>query len=567
MNDRLAEVELRLAAVERRLSSLESRGRAGRPVAEPALAVPLSERTFSNAATYLGRVLLIFGGAYLLRAITDYGFLPTRAGIPMGAAYALFWLYMAYRAHGQRAAARVYGAVSVLMALPILVEAVTRFELLSGAQSAAALALCCALYLLVAVRRELRSLAWLTLAGGVLTAAVLAKASGAAVPFAVLLLLLGLASVWIVYLRRWRGLQWIGAAGANIGIVVLAGLSIHAHWSIEPLTAYVLVLLLWCAYLLSFAARTHLLGRAPGVFEAVQAMAASTITFVVAIHMAQTGQAGLGAFGLLALALGLGGYVLAFTPATRMARGLSYHFHATLGLALLIGGSGMLFSPGRAASAWALLAVALAWASGRYERVTLSLHCTLLLVAAGAGSGVLATGLFAFAGDAAGAWPSPTGTQLLAAFAMVACLFIPVAQRSTRWGPLAVLPQLVVLVLAGWSVGGLLVTALAPPLAGVPGAAADLGTLAALRTAVLALAAVTLALSSRYRRWPEARWLAYPVLIAVGFKLLLEDFPAGRPLTLFVALALVGGALILVSRLLPRRAAPAGDSVPTPDST
>jgi hypothetical protein len=43
------------------------------------------------------------------------------------------------------------------------------------------------------------------------------------------------------------------------------------------------------------------------------------------------------------------------------------------------------------------------------------------------------------------------------------------------------------------------------------------------------------------------------VLVAVGVKLLFEDFPNGRPVTLFMALALVGGALILVSKLLPRR--------------
>jgi hypothetical protein len=64
---------------------------------------------------------------------------------------------------------------------------------------------------------------------------------------------------------------------------------------------------------------------------------------------------------------------------------------------------------------------------------------------------------------------------------------------------------------------------------------------------------VTLAFSSRYRRWPEAWWLAYPVLAGVGVKLVFEDFPNGRPATLFVALALVGGALILVAKLLPKR--------------
>ena len=93
---------------------------------------------------------------------------------------------------------------------------------------------------------------------------------------------------------------------------------------------------------------------------------------------------------------------------------------------------------------------------------------------------------------------------------------------------------------------------LAPILADVRGPEPDLAVLAALRTAVLAASSVSLALSSRFKRWPEARWLVYPVLMLVGVKLFLEDFPHGQPVTLFVALALVGSALILVARLLNR---------------
>jgi len=115
------------------------------------------------------------------------------------------------------------------------------------------------------------------------------------------------------------------------------------------------------------------------------------------------------------------------------------------------------------------------------------------------------------------------------------------------------MPQLVALALSVWVVGGQIVTFLAPFLAGVLGDTPDPGKLATLRTAVLAAAAVALAVSSRYKRWPEARWLAYPVLVTVGVKLVFEDFPHGRPATLFMALALVGGSLILVARFLPKR--------------
>lgn len=556
MVDRLADVEARLAAIESRLCAIEgaSRRTAVAPV-EEVPAAQLSDGSLSSVATYLGRILLIFGGAYLLRAITDLGILPTWAGIPLGASYALFWLYMAYRtaAHdSRRGGALVYGAASLLLALPILIEAVTRFQLMSGAQSAIALAVCCSLYLLVGAARDLRSLAWLSSGGGLLTAVILAKAAGAAAPFTGFGILLGMATLWAVYLRQWRGLQWLGAAGANLGIVALAVMSANPHWAIDPLTPYLLGLAMWASFLLSFAARSHLQGRPPGIFESLQALAASTIAFVAALLATRSGSFGLAAFGIIALALGLGAYALAFTPQARSVRGRSHYFYSTLGLALLVGGSALVFSPAKAAVAWALLAVGLAWASGRHERVSLSLHCTLLLIAACAGSGVLRTGVMAFGADPLAAWPPLVASQAVVAFATVSCLFIRVAQKSERWGSLAILPQLVVLALAGWSVGGLLVTVLAPMLADVPGPSSDPGRLAALRTAVLAASAVTLAISSRHWRWPEARWLAYPVLVLSGIKLLLEDFPSGRPLTLFVALALVGGALILVSKTLPR---------------
>jgi predicted tellurium resistance membrane protein TerC len=138
------------------------------------------------------------------------------------------------------------------------------------------------------------------------------------------------------------------------------------------------------------------------------------------------------------------------------------------------------------------------------------------------------------------------------ALATVACLFITVAQHSDRWGVLAGAPQLMVLALSVWEVGGLIVVYLAPALAAVGGADANPAVLAALRTAVLSAASVSLALSSRFKRWPEARWLVYPVLVLVGIKLLLEDFPNGQPASLFVALALVGSALLLVAKLLTR---------------
>ena len=555
MENRCAELELRLAAVEQRLSVLEGT-RPGVPVArQDGQSLELDTRFISNAPTHIGRVLLIFGGAFLLRAFTDEQILPTAVGIFIGTAYAVFWLFMAYRTGRnprQGLTALFYGASSVFLALPLFVEATTRFELLSGRQGIVALTLFCALSIWVAVTRNLKSLCWVVTAGSIATALVVLNTSHSAVETSVFLILLGLGSLWAVYRRDWLGVQWLGAFGANAGVIVLAVLSASDRWSVQVLTPFLMSAVLLAAYLGSFAVRTHLRGKDVGIFETVQGVLIIGTSFLAAVIASHVGGDILGAAGMMSLVLCACAYAMAFTPKTRAVRGRYFFFYSTMGLILVVAGSALVVSPGKAAAAWSLMALGMAWFSGRYGRVTLSLQCTFLLLAAGVASGILMTGLEALVGDVGDTWPALVPWHVVIALTTVACLFIPVAQRSDRWGVLAGVPQLIVLALSVWEVGGLLVIHFAPLFAGAGGADTNLANLAALRTAVLSASSVTLALSSRYKRWPEARWLVYPVLILVGFKLLLEDFPNGEPVTLFVAFALVGGALILVAKLLSR---------------
>ncbi len=553
MEARLAALESRLATVEQRLDALESGKPAESTSTDERLSPGFGAGSLSRASTLIGRVLLIFGGAYLLRAITDFELVPTVVGISLGATYTLLWLFLAYRKgniQGQRAVAMFYGGACVLLMLPLIVEAGTRFALLSGQQGTVALTIFCALALLVAATRNLQSLCWLVIAGGIATAFALLNATRAAVPASIFLILLGLGSLWAVYVRGWLGPQWLGALGANAGVVVLLLLSGSEQWSVPPLLPYLLGGAMLVAYLASFALRSHVRGHDVGGFETSQAVLAIGIVFWAASKAAQSGELALSTVGVVCLLLGSCAYALAFTPETRALRGRNFYFYSILGLGLVVAGTALMLSPPLAAAVWSLMALALALLSGRTGRVALSLQCTFLLLAAGVASGLLATGLDALVGSAVAAWPPLVTWHLIIALTTVACLFIPVAQHSDRWGVLAGVPQLIVLALSVWEVGGLMVVYLAPIVAGTRGPEPDLAVLAALRTAVLSAASVTLALSSRFRRWPEARWLVYPVLLLVGIKLVLEDFPHGQPATLFVALALVGGALLLVARLL-----------------
>jgi len=555
MQDRLAQIESRLSDIEARLNALEgsapqTRRRAWEPP-EPSL----DESFVSNFATQIGRVLLIFGGAYLLRAMTDFQFVPTPVGLSMGAAYALFWLFMAWRKgriDGQRAAAAFFGGTSVFLALPLLVEATTKFQLLSGGQSYVALIVYSVLALSVAVVRNLRTLGWVITAGGIATAFALLIVAHIAVLVAGYLLVLGLVTLWIVYEKTWRGLQWLGAIGAYSGSIAIIGFSFSDQWQIGERTPLLFCGTLLVSYLASFALYTHVRSRSIGVFEVAQSLfAAASAVFVVTAHDG-AGLVGSGAFGVL---LGATCYALALSPESRLLRGVNFYYYAMLGMLLVVAGTALMMPSSGAAVTWSVLAVLVAWFSGRNGWVSLSLQCTVLLLAAAIGSGILSTGLKALTGDPATGWPTAEAWQAVVALGTVACLFIPVAQRSERWGTAAGLPQLIVLALSVWEVGGLMVAWLAPALAAVLTAEPNLAMLAALRTAVLSVASVTLALSSRHRRWPEARWLVYPLLILVGIKLFVEDFPHGHAVTLFVALAFVGSALLLVSRLLRRQPA------------
>jgi hypothetical protein len=555
MQDRVAKLESRLTAVERRLSVLEGVASSELAVERVAPEPTLGEDFVASASTHIGRVLLIFGGAYLLRAITDFQFVATSLGILMGASYALFWLFVAYRKAGiesQRASAAFYGATSVLLALPLLVEAISHFGLLTGLQGTVALGAYCAVALGVAATQNLRTLAWLATTGGIATAFAVMIVSHSAVAVSVLVLLLGLSSLWVVYWRQWMGLQWLGALGANAGVLALIVFSHSAQWSVAPRTAALFSSVLLLTYLLSFVIRSHVRGKEVGIFESLQVLIATGIALWAASFAAQSGQFSLARIGILGVGLGAGAYLLAFSKMTRSIRDRNFYFYSTLGLVMVLAGTALLLSPTVAAAFWSVLALTMAVASGRTGWVALSLQCTFLLLAAALASGILATGLLALAGDIAVAWQALDPWHLGIAMTTVICLFLPVAQRSERWGALAGMPQLVVLALSVWEVGGLMIIILSPILATAGGGEPSLAALAALRTAVLSAASVTLALSSRFRRWPEARWLVYPVLIIVAVKLFLEDFPNGQPASLFVALFFVGSALLLAARFLKR---------------
>lgn len=557
MASSIADLEARLAAVEKRLALLEGSAEQARDYEAQEEAAAKGDGFAAAASAQVGRILLIFGGAYFLRAITEAEYVPTALGLLLGAAYAAWWLLLAFRKAvdpAQRTRASFLAGTSVFLALPLLHEASTTFGLLSGTQGVIAVAVYCGLALAVAATRDMKVLAWLATVGGIVAAMGSLAATHAALPVALFLLSLGFATLLIVYRCEWLGLQWLGAAGANIGALALIGLTLTDQWPISPYLSVVVAALLLAIYLGTFTYRTHVRGQLVGVFEVAQTFFAGVVVLGASGAAIYNGHLDAPAVGLAGLVLGVGGYALAVSRETRRLRYRNFFYYSYFGLVFVLTGFLLLLPLAWAAAIFALFGMLAAWFSGKTGWVSLSLQCTILLVAAAAASGLLLVGFEAMVGDPADGWVTPEAVQVFVALATVACLFIPIAQRSERWGTLANLPQIIVLALASWEVGGLLIAIAAVPIAAPSGDSPNLAYLAALRTAVLSVAGVTMALSSRYPRWPEARYLVYPVLVLVCIKLFVEDFPLGHPGSLFVALAFIGTALLLAAPLLRKDA-------------
>jgi hypothetical protein len=136
---------------------------------------------------------------------------------------------------------------------------------------------------------------------------------------------------------------------------------------------------------------------------------------------------------------------------------------------------------------------------------------------------------------------------------------VPISPRRSPWGALAPASRLAPLAVLAVGVDGLLAAAATALLGGGGDAGGDPGLLAATRSVILAATAVALAAAGRLPRLREAGWLVYPILAVGGLKLLADDFRHGRAVTLFIALAAYGTALLVVSRLTRK-----GTAVPSP---
>jgi hypothetical protein len=181
------------------------------------------------------------------------------------------------------------------------------------------------------------------------------------------------------------------------------------------------------------------------------------------------------------------------------------------------------------------------------------MHGAFYITAAAIGSSMPLFAIDAFVGPSVPARGWINLPILAVVFAAAVYCWYPVATHGRTLGvTIAKIPKFVALAILAMALGGIVSTLGAGLLPKNDGGEISMATLAPLRTMILAGSAILLAWLCRLPRLKEAAWLVYPVLIAGGLRLLLEDLRVGKPLTLVISFALYGSALILAPRLVRR---------------
>ncbi len=503
----------------------------------------------------IGRTFLVLAGAFLLRTLTDAEIIPHTTGVALGLAYAAVWIVFADRA-GAKAmtlSASFYGVAAVLIAYPLVWESTTKLRVLSTETATALITSATGIFFLVAWRRRIYPLAWAVTLATLITCTALIFTTTAMEYFTAPILFLGAITVWTSYSRPWKIMRWLAAFSADICILQMVYLATRSgespgrfgHLSMPAVQILAVSLLL--LYLGSFALNTLVRRHDVTAFEVLQSAGALLVGFGGAVHIAREAGAGSLALGVAAITAAGMCYAVAFTFVDRrLGRGRNFFFYAWLALVLSFLGSWLLLPEVLLSIGWTALAVAAAFLGGHYDRITLRVHCAVYSTAAAWQSGLITAGIMAFTTPSVQPWSTPGILMLAVTIFCYALLVMTQRGREVRWSER--LPRFILLILSVLGVGGLAVLIIFQLLSG--SGDADPTVAAVIRSAVLAGSAIALATLGPRRQLVEMSWLVYPVLLAGGIKLLIEDLHRGQPLTIFLGFAFYGIALIAAPRLL-----------------
>jgi hypothetical protein len=565
MADRLAALERQLLDLQRKVERLEKRMDAGvllpgapaSPTQTPGEDAELGTIAFNftSLLTLSGRSLIILGGAYLIRAITESRVLPAAAGVALGMAYAGLWILAAGRAasKGLKGDATFHVVVATVIAFPLIFEATVRFHFLGPQTSAIALGFMVVFALAIAWRFNHQIMAWIITVAALITAVVLIANTGAVLAIEAFLLVLGLSTLWLGYDRHWTLLRWPAALVVDFVALGLVLRAAGPERPDPPAMVIGLLMVLVGSYIASFAVRTLVRGREVLPFEIFQTAASLVLGLGGSVVVVRAAHAAAEPLGVISLALGAGSYAVAYAFISRThGKNVNFYFYTALALVFTLAGLSLLLGVTLLILSFCALAVIVTLLGRRFNHPALLLHGFAYLLGAAWVSGLLKDAGSYLLGDAAAHVRESGWIGWLVLLASVGCALtlnrkresqVVLMTRVARLGQVGLL----VLLLGGTTI--YLVVVLITHLLGHP---LEQGGIAILRTAVFACSAVALAASAR--RWAihEMGWLAWVLLGGTGLEVLVEDLRYSGPSLLFIAFAIIGIAFILVPKLLSK---------------
>lgn len=547
-----------LARIGTRLESLEQRVAALERVPQPALPVPATlARDRTPAAEYglpqptgvfsvMGKAVLGFAGAYVLRALAESDAVPRIAIVILALAYAGAWLVWASRVRSAtRFASTTYAATASLILAPMLGELTLRFHILPSPVTAALLGAFVLAATWLAWQRNLLTVVWVGVVTGVCSALVLLILSRNFVPYVAVLLLIAAVSEFTATRRRWLSLRACAAPAVDLAVANLLytfSLAENSRVEYEPVTKAALLALpalLFFIYGASIAFRTVSLREKVTAFEMIQGV----ISFVLAgVGWLWFGAAaGTTAFGIFCWVLALACYRAAFVCFSRTEL-RNYRVYTAWSAGLVLAGSFLILPPSMASLLLGVLAVVATLVGVRIQRLMPGYQAFAYLAAA-----AFVSGLLHYVGlSMTGTLPStPVWTVWVIAACSIFCYLFGSRFESESWS--RELQRFLLALLAVSAVAAFLVSTLVEIIS--TGFVLDSSHIAVVRTLIVCTLALALAYSGGRWQRVELVWTAYCALAFVTAKLVFEDLRYGRSGSIAISLFLYALALIIVPRL------------------
>lgn len=556
MEESIDRIDGRLARVEEELFEQRRASHADETVAGHATAPihppftppepPALQR--QSLVSLIGRSLIVIGGAYLLRALTESGAFPIMIGAIAGLVYAGAFTFRSYQqAPSARASATFHGVTAILIAMPLAVETAVRFRQMRVDLAFGIVLVFAAAVAAIATQSRLKQLAWILQAITVasLIALLVGSRSFAFGMWALLLVAVGSMIIADRFANRWFFI--LPALATSLLVAPLVNLALVER--VAPSAASAIVTLLgyaavWIGIVMADA-RSHSDRPGPFLFlhiAAVMALGVGGSIFVASRTSLEFLFAPICA--AIAIATGIYASRMVLGAGDRDRRSVTF---VTLTSLLVMAVTGSVLGPTINAIAWLVLA-AVSFILARSGHRLLYESSTLLIVGAAWGSGLLEWISAALVSVPDPYRPLPPSAAIAVLATALLFLFTadpPIGRKILhRW---VINAATTLLIVGGCFAMGIHLLQLGLPVLGVR--ADDAGAVASARTIILSAGAIVLAWLARFPRSRTLGALVNIVLILAAVLIVLINVRVGRAATHFPAFSAYGIALIVAPAL------------------